>query len=49
MTDDPLLVRTIFLTAGADPTKLTQWMNDNMPTATTDATNPTDVITPHAA
>jgi len=49
MTDDPLLVRAILLTAGADPTKLAQWMDHNLPNATTDQAAPPEVATPHAA
>ncbi|WP_260972869.1 hypothetical protein [Mycolicibacterium llatzerense] len=49
MTDDPLLVRAILLTAGADPTKLTQWMDHNLPNDTPEQAAPPEVATPHAA
>lgn len=49
VTDDPLLVRAILLTAGADPTKLTQWMDHNLPNDTPEQAAPPEVATPHAA
>lgn len=49
MTDNPLLVRAIFLAAGADPTKLQRWMDDNIPDANTEHTSQAEGFTPHAA